>query len=251
MSNHLPCFYFNVADGDRFFKGLQEIVNSLSFNDGIYAGDNIFTYGRNLGFLDDKNLMTAFEKNAENIVEKTILWRTASLLWGVRNGLRLEGDFVEGGCYKGTTARILCEAVNFNEYNNRHYYLYDLFEHDASMNHHAMPEHGKALFEQVKDRFSDFSNVTVTQGKVPDVLRQVAPEKIAFMHLDMNNAEAEVGALDVLFERMVPGAILILDDYGWMGYRDQKTAEDAWFAERGYQVLEMPTGQGMVIKQKW
>ncbi len=119
------------------------------------------------------------------------------------------------------------------------------------MNHHAMPEHGKALFEQVKDRFSDFSNVTVTQGKVPDVLRQVAPEKIAFMHLDMNNAEAEVGALDVLFERMVPGAILILDDYGWMGYRDQKTAEDAWFAERGYQVLEMPTGQGMVIKQKW
>ena len=70
MPNHLPCFYFNVADGDRFFKGLQEIVNSLSFNDGIYAGDNIFTYGRNLGFLDDKNLMTAFEKNAENIVEK-------------------------------------------------------------------------------------------------------------------------------------------------------------------------------------
>ncbi|WYX15476.1 hypothetical protein WJ974_02785 [Achromobacter xylosoxidans] len=68
------------------------------------------------------------------------------------------------------------------------------------------------------------------------------------MHLDLNNAEAEIGALDMLFDRMVPGAVLILDDYGWLYYRAQKDAEDPWFARRGYRVLELPTGQGMVIK---
>jgi len=99
------------------------------------------------------------------------------------------------------------------------------------------------------DRFADMPNVVVTQGAVPEVLHQVAPEKIAFMHLDMNNAAAEVGALEVLFDRMVPGALLVLDDYGWAVYRDQKLAEDAWLAQRGYQVMELPTGQGLVIKR--
>jgi hypothetical protein len=64
----------------------------------------------------------------------------------------------------------------------------------------------------------------------------------------MNNADAEIGALEVLFERMVPGAVLILDDYGWLGYRAQKLAEDPWLAKYGYRVLEMPTGQGLLIK---
>jgi hypothetical protein len=47
---------------------------------------------------------------------------------------------------------------------------------------------------------------------------------------------------------MIPGAVLVLDDYGWLGYRQQKLAEDPWFAQRGYRVLELPTGQGLIIK---
>lgn len=111
-----------------------------------------------------------------------------------------------------------------------------------------MPEHGSDLYASVKKRFSDFPNVTVTQGRVPDTLAKVAPEKIAFMHLDINNAEAEVGVLNALFDRMVPGAMIVLDDYGWLYYRDQKLAHDAWFEKRGYEVLELPTGQGLLIK---
>jgi len=117
-----------------------------------------------------------------------------------------------------------------------------------SMPHHAMPEHCKELYKSVKARFTDLTNVTVTQGKVPEVLADVAPEKIAFMHLDLNNADAEIGVLDVLFERMVKGAILVLDDYGWLAYREQKLAEDPWFDKWGYRVLELPTGQGLLIK---
>ena len=170
------------------------------------------------------------------------------MLWGSRNGLKLQGDFVEGGCYKGTSVRIICDTIDFANVDKR-YFLYDLFEHDASMQHHAMPEHSNQLFRSVVEKFADTPNVIVTQGKVPEVLAQIAPEKIAFMHLDMNNAAAEVGALEVLFDRMVPGALLVLDDYGWSVYREQKLAEDPWLAARGYQVMELPTGQGLVIKQ--
>lgn len=246
--NHLSNVFWGATDQSEFTRGIQHSINHMKAQVGIYTGDNFFTFNRNLSFLEDAALMQAFEKNASNEVERAILWRTAVLLWGARNGLRLEGDFVEGGCYKGTSVRILCDALDFGKVDKR-YFLYDLFDHDPSMPHHAMPEHSRQLHQSVVDRFADLPNVVITQGKIPDVLVDVAPKKIAFMHLDMNNAPAEVGALEVLFERMVPGALLVLDDYGWLAYRGQKMAEDPWFAGRGFHVLELPTGQGLVIKQ--
>jgi hypothetical protein len=64
----------------------------------------------------------------------------------------------------------------------------------------------------------------------------------------MNSAAAEMGALEALFDRMVPGGYLVLDDYGWFSYRQQKIAEDPFFRRHGCPVLELPTGQGLVIK---
>jgi len=248
MSNHLATSFFGLANSEEFVNGIQQAINHIQPQEGIYVGDNLFTYHRNLSFLDDEPMMKAFNAHATTPVEQACLWRFSTLLWGVRNGLRLEGDFVECACYKGTTVRVICDAVGFANHTDRHYYLYDLFDHDPNMPHHAMPEHSRKLFADTKARFSDCPNVTVTQGKVPDVLADVAPEKIAFMHIDMNSAEAEVGALEVLFERMVPGAVLVLDDYGWLAYRAQKLAEDQCLEKRGYRVLELPTGQGIVIK---
>lgn len=248
MSNFLTNQFWGLADHQAFIKGLQQGIDQLAIQDGIYAGDNLFAYQRNLSFLDDKKFMAAYEKHAVTPVEKSILWRMSIVTWAARNGMRLEGDFVECACYKGTTARIVCDCLDLAAHPEKRYYLYDLFDHDPSMPHHSMPEHSAQLYEEVKQRFADTVNVTVTQGKVPDVLDRVAPEKIAFMHLDLNNADAEVRTLEYLFDRMVPGAVLILDDYGWLAYRAQKIAEDSWLAKRGYEVMELPTGQGILIK---
>lgn len=246
--NHIHPAFFGVANGPAFIAGLQQAINMIRPQDGIYCGDNLFAFGRNLGFLEDQAFMKAFEEHAKTPVERAVAWRMSTVLWGARNGLKLEGDFVECACYKGTTARIVCDAVNFGAHAPRHYYLYDLFDHDPSLPHHSMPEHSRKLYGEVCQRFAHLPNVTVTQGKVPEVLASVAPQKIAFLHLDLNHAAAEIGALEVLFDRLVPGAALILDDYGWLGYRAQKLAEDPWLERRGYRVLELPTGQGLVIK---
>ena len=49
---------------------------------------------------------------------------------------------------------------------------------------------------------------------------------------------------------LVSGGMLILDDYEWSGvYRTQKAAEDPWFERRGYRVMPLPTGQGLVFKR--
>lgn len=245
--NLLSTVFFGV-NNPGFIQGIQQAINH-THPDGIYAGDNIFTIGRNLGFLENAAFSNACKAHAETNIEQAIVWRLYVLAWAAKSVIsrNIPGDFVECACYKGTSARIICDYVDFAN-SCRKYYLYDLFEHDDTMAHHAMPEHSASLFDRVKARFSAFQNVIITQGFVPQVLDEVSPETVSFLHIDMNNAPAEIGALERLFDRISPGGILILDDYGWLAYRAQKLAEDPWLAERGYEVLELPTGQGLVFK---
>ena len=245
--NHISTAFYGMADANMFYKGIQTAINQVS-PQGVFTGDNLFTFGRNLSFLEDTKFMEAFEKHTETVIEKSVIWRSYILAWATKRAMNLPGDFAECGCYRGISARLLCDYIDFGS-SDKTFYLYDLFEHDEEMNHHEMPAHSADLVEEVKQRFADLPNVKVTKGAVPDSLDILEPPgDIAFLHIDMNNAEAEVGALERLFDKVVTGAIIVLDDYGWHAYRDQKLGEDAFFEKRGLQVLELPTGQGLVLK---
>ena len=192
--------------------------------------------------------MEARQKHAQTDIEQGIAWRHYVLAWVAKSVIsrKVPGDFVECACYKGTSARIICDYVDFSN-SGKYYYLYDLFEHDDAMPHHSMAAHSATLYDEVRARFPE-PNVIITKGRVPDSLSEAAPERIAFMHLDLNNAKAEIGALEVLWDRILPGGVLVLDDFGWAPYIAQHALETEWFAKRGHAILEMPTGQGLVIK---
>jgi len=237
-------FFWGVRDVGAFESGLDTLIASVRDKAGWFAGDNLIAFGRNLGFMEDPVFMRAWQMHAGNSIERGILWRTAVVIWAARQAVRRDGDFIECGCYKGTTARILVDTVDLGE---RRYVLYDLFDHDDTMAHNAMPEHGPGLAGYVRARFSDKPGVLVIQGAVPDSFGPELPEKIAFAHIDMNNAAAEIGALEAIEPRLVPGAVIVLDDFGARPYRAQHVAETEWFAARGIPVLELPTSQGLVI----
>src|SRR5262249_22256686 len=100
----------------------------------------------------------------------------------------------------------------------------------------------------VRARLAGFPNARIVKGVVPSSFEQGSPSAIAFLHLDMNAAQAELLALEKLFDRISPGGIIVLDDYGWLVYRAQTIALREYFESRGHSVLELPTGQGMVVK---
>ena len=240
-------YFWGCEDIEQVMAARDAIMATFRYPMGTFASDNLIAFGRNLGFLRDKPFIDAWTRHAKLPYERGILWRTAVLTWAARNALRLEGDFVECGCYKGVSARIVADALNFKD-TGRSYWLYDVFEHDETMPHHSMPEHGPDLFDQAKARFADLPTAHVIKGFLPQSLEQGAPEKIAFMHIDLNNADAEIATLEALWDRMVPGAALVLDDFGAQPYRRTHDMETAWFAKRGYFVLELPTSQGLVIR---
>jgi hypothetical protein len=48
--------------------------------------------------------------------------------------------------------------------------------------------------------------------------------------------------------RLQKGDVITFDDYGWWNYSAQKIALDPIAREFGQQILELPTGQGVLIK---
>ncbi|UUY07165.1 TylF/MycF family methyltransferase [Pseudomonas sp. J452] len=247
MANYITDMFYGVGNKERFVDGVSNALNTLQA-DGIFAGDNLITWNRNMGFLRDDKFVAAINNNDPDSQEKSLVWRLHTLCWAARQCSRLEGDFVEAGVYKGFTVKVLCDYLGFNDM-ARDYYLYDVFYHTPDMKHHALSSHSDQLYTQVCERLRDYPRVKVVQGLVPDSFVKGMPEKIAFMHIDMNNADAEVAVLDQLYERLVPGGMIIFDDYGWLWYGAQQHAEDAWLSQRHYErILELPTGQGLLVK---
>jgi O-methyltransferase len=72
-------------------------------------------------------------------------------------------------------------------------------------------------------------------GKVEQTIPAQAPERIALLRLDTDWYESTRHELEQLWDRLSPGGILILDDYGhWQGARE---ATDEFFEKRGVRVL--------------
>lgn len=217
---------------------------------GTHFADSFLTWGRNNSMFDDAPFVAAWRENLEGIPGyEAIVWRRYILACAGYHAVQLDGDFVECGCYTGTGVKTVVDYLGGKQF-PKTFWAYDLFEHAAGEVHHAVPGHGSDLYQQVQARFNSYPSVRIFRGRVPEVLAGQSPERIAYLHIDMNEAPAEIAALDALFDSVVPGGIVILDDYEWsLSYRGQKLAEDPWFEARLYRVFPLPTGQGLVIKR--
>jgi hypothetical protein len=102
--------------------------------------------------------------------------------------------------------------------------------------------------EQAVRNFSQWRKVRIIQGPVPETLARVGTSRVSFLHLDMNCAAPEVAALEYFWEKLVAGAMVLLDDYAYVGYESQKVAMDAFAQERAVRILSLPTGQGLLVK---
>ncbi len=108
-------------------------------------------------------------------------------------------------------------------------------------------DHYKNVYNQVVETFRPF-NVKIIRGIVPDTLEQCDAEKIAYLSIDMNSAVPEIAAADFFWDKLVKGAVMILDDYGFPMHIFQKKAFDEFALKKGVQILSLPTGQGIVFK---
>ncbi len=141
-------------------------------------------------------------------------------------------------------ARFLVDYCNLEE-TNKNFFLYDIFDNPPK---YKGPKHSPDLYDEVKKMFADIKLVKVVKGLLPESFIKNGPDKISFVHLDLNEADAEMAILKIIFDRLVKGGIIILDDYGWSGYKEQHNKERDFFNDKNHQIMELPTGQGLIIK---
>lgn len=248
-ARNLQGVFFNIVDVAKFKQGMQLVIESM-FDKGasMFAADNVITWNRNLSFLREEFFLDILKDPKNSDVEKSIIWRSYILLYFAEMASKIEGDFVECGCYTGYSAELMTKKIDFVGAGKK-YYLYDLFGWKEGDAHTHNPGHDdENMFQKVKARFAEKPYVTVIQGFVPESFSQGFPEKIAFAHIDMNHDVPEAGALKRILPILTPGGAIIFDDYGWHGYSAQKIALDPIVAEYGLKILELPTGQGLLIK---
>lgn len=234
----------------RFAGSIQDASAILGANrpgSGATVVDDMMVWFRNLGFLQQPDFISAFGSYAEDPVLRARIWRVYMLCWAAKSCLRLPGDFMDVGCYDGRTVEVMERYCDFRNQAGKTWWLYDMFENPPEEARKS--GHGPALFEQVKQSFAACDNVRVIKGAVPESFAQGLPEKVAFAQLDLNVAAPELAALEIIYDRIVPGGIIVFDDFGFRRYRDSHDAEMAFFRARGDVLWESPTGQGLFIKR--
>ncbi len=162
--------------------------------------------------------------------------------------LNVEGDFVECGCHTGFTAHEVLKNLDLVKYQKK-YWLYDLFEWNEGDEHTRLEGHKNLkMHEDVVTKFSKYPNVKIIKGSVPESFSDGFPDAISFCHIDMNHPGPEAGALKAIIPKLKKGGVIVFDDYGWWGYSAQKIALDPIADFFGQEILELPTGQAILIK---
>ena len=241
---------YNVTDRRKFdtaIKLLRESIDSGS-RASFFCSDNLITWNKNLSFLRSNNFMETLKSDKFSNEEKSIAWRTYTLMYFSQIASKASGDFLELGCHKGYTALQILKKIDFKSLDKK-YYLYDQFDTDNFSDEMVLKEHANPLmYENVVEKFKDYGFVSIIKGTVPNSFKKGFPKKIAFAHIDMNHPEPEVASLEKVLPRLSNGGVIIFDDYGWWGYSAQKKTLDAVAKCYGYDILEIPTGQGLLIK---
>jgi hypothetical protein len=67
--------------------------------------------------------------------------------------------------------------------------------------------------------------------------------------VDVDLYEATLGSLDFFYPRLVPGGMLVCDDYGFTTCPGATRAVDEFMSGRPEPIIHLPTGQGLVIKR--
>jgi O-methyltransferase len=140
-----------------------------------------------------------------------------------------EGIGAEVGVYKGGSLKIIADALA-----PRKVYGFDTFtglpKSKLSKGElHAPGEFSDTSLRGVSNYLKDCSNVELILGVFPDLVDEnsaIDKAKYAFVHIDVDYYLSVKESLNFFWPRMVPGGIIVFDDYEWDNCPGVKQALD-------------------------
>jgi hypothetical protein len=166
----------------------------------------------------------------------------------VRAARERPGAMAEAGVFKGGSARLICE--NKVEAELHLFDIFDGFQEEpvtgarSDVRDHFGRAHGNQA--EVERLLSPYGGVHIHPGLFPASTAGLKNLAFSFVHLDLDLVEPTRSALQYFHPRLVPGGILIGDDYGDPLLR---RCFATYFESRPDILIELPWSQLMVVRQ--
>jgi hypothetical protein len=159
----------------------------------------------------------------------------------------------EVGVYRGGSARFLAESLR-TENREMPFYVCDTFEGHVEVDpivdglHRPGTQFTRVKAEKVAKYLREFPFVYLKVGDIRETAPTLASERaFGFVHLDVDVYPITRFCLDFFGPRMVPGGVIVADDYGTTTCEGVTKAVDEFGAGNPtFRVLHLLTGQAVV-----
>jgi O-methyltransferase len=143
----------------------------------------------------------------------------------------LPGEIAEVGVYRGGTARLLARTNP-----GKTVHLFDTFagmpDHDPNVDVHRRGDFADTSLEGVKQFLQGCPNVAFHQGFFPQTAEPVRDSRFCLVHIDTDIYRSVKDGLEFFYPRLVPGGVLVFDDYEWERCPGVKQAIDEFLADK-------------------
>lgn len=199
-------------------------------------------------WLEDQEFLNKYaetmDKDNWHSLDRKYLLR--EMLYQVRH---LPGDFAECGVYKGASAYWMCRAAA----PGRMVHLFDSFKglpkpSERDGDHWVEGKFSDTSTSEVIKNLAPYRDFYLHAGWIPQSFHDF-DSPISFLHIDVDLYTPTLRSLIGLWRYVIPGGIMICDDYGFAQCPGAKRAVDEFFQSRPENVSSLPTGQALVIKQ--
>jgi O-methyltransferase len=216
-------------------------------------------------FLDDRDL--EFDAAYERAIRRWFPDKSVDIRWRAwlltRFARQFEGfpseapaNFAEFGTYRAGCAELVLSTVHFAD--EQRFFLFDTFTGIPQDEQLISTERSKQFVTRYRDTSVEYvervlepwrHRVEICAGDVFQTLEDTETGPLAWVHLDLNATAPTLRALDYTYPRVVPGGLLLFDDYGDHTFAPQRRQVDKFFAEVPEKAIALPTGQAIVIKR--
>jgi len=238
-------------------KGNYFVTNDKSYVDAGLAANHIFD------FLKDEKFINSYNEGKKTGALKNhptdIRYRAYIACYFSKYASKLDGDFVECGVGKGILSKTIVTYLNFEKI-NKTFYLIDTYEgiplkQGKNQTEREMMQFLNTIhfqgnyYDEVCKNFSNYSNVKIIKGIIPESFKDISINKVSYLSIDMNNAFAEIEAIKFFWNKIINHGIILLDDYAYGDeFSEQKRSWDEFVKDKNHEILTLPTGQGLIIK---
>ena len=241
----------------RLLRPEPTVVAASRPFDDVYEADGLATVYFS-PFLSDPEWSAAYDEMATEWFTDTpgidIRWRMWILTSMARQARQLPGDFAEFGVWRAGCARMILGTVGLPA--PRRYHLFDTFAGipDSGLTEREREEGFAGRLrdtsvEYVRHRLEPWSEQLVFHvGDVLETLADAETGDLSLVHMDLNASEPTRVALEYAYRRLVPGGIIVFDDYGWGAVNEQRDVIEEVCRPLPESVVALPSGQGVLVK---